>query len=818
MIDDPIVMNVRPPRTPFKLPRLPGFSEHTTKLITVAAAVIICISMVLFVVFTALTNSSSFKKTHHIGTAVPIASPSTGVSQSSAALPGGGTAIGSGGTSSANSPVVSIKATPSSVVIGKFSHLEWSATNNPTSCTASDDWSGSKPANGEVNTQTLTKVQTYLFTLTCKNSQGTGFATVSVGATAQGGTGQIASRPTVTLAANPSALYIGDRSTLIWSTTNNPSSCTASGDWSGIKIGNGSEMSGILSAVKSYTYTLTCANAAGTGYATATVAAANPPADIPNVTISTSAFGSVAPGSSVTINWSVTNNPVSCTASGDWSGTKQASGQQNVGPLNSIKSYEFKLSCINSAGMSGSDSGVVVVVPNPPVVSLTASPAAIYAGSSATLSWSATNSPTSCTASGDWTGTKSASGTQSTGILNTIKTYTYSLTCTNDGGSGYANNIIVKVSAAPPPSPPVVSLSISPLSTTVGSSATLSWSATNSPTSCTASGDWTGTKSASGTQGTGVLSTSKTYSYQLSCNNAGGSNSASTSITVSQGAPTVVKPVVTIAVSPTSIGAGSSSTISWSAANSPASCTATGNWSGNKSASGSTSTGNMSPAGSYVFGLNCSNSAGVGSASATLTVIATPGISISVSPSSVTTGSSATISWNVTNSPSSCSAGGSWSGTKAASGTQSVAPSPAGSYVYSLSCTNAGGTTSNSTTLTATAPATVYCSGQTPCIGRSELATHATSSNCWGYNLTWVIDISSYAPHHKGGTSAGSLATAGSTCNSNIHTFLTGGAAISGYRDSGGNTTHGHSSTTYNNSGGSALGSYFKGYYDSTKP
>lgn len=72
-----------------------------------------------------------------------------------------------------------------------------------------------------------------------------------------------------------------------------------------------------------------------------------------------------------------------------------------------------------------------------PVVTLNANPTSGTVNSvNPTLTWSATNNPTSCTASGDWTGSKSSSGTQAQGVLTSVRAYTYTLTCTNDGGSG----------------------------------------------------------------------------------------------------------------------------------------------------------------------------------------------------------------------------------------------------------------------------------------------------------------------------------------------------------------------------------------------
>jgi hypothetical protein len=75
---------------------------------------------------------------------------------------------------------------------------------------------------------------------------------------------------------------------------------------------------------------------------------------------------------------------------------------------------------------------------------------------------------------------------------------------------------------------------------------------------------------------------------------------------------------------------------------------------------------------------------------------------ISISPTSVTVGSTATLTWVAINATS-CSASGSWSGSQSASGTQSVTPTAAGSNTYTLTCTGAGGSVTNSATLTVSA-------------------------------------------------------------------------------------------------------------------
>lgn len=90
-------------------------------------------------------------------------------------------------------------------------------------------------------------------------------------------------------------------------------------------------------------------------------------------------------------------------------------------------------------------------------------PISIAHNTAATLSWTTTNSPTSCSASGSWSGSKStASGsTASTGNLAGPNSYPYTLTCSNGSGSN-SDTVIVNVAAAP--GVPSCSLSASPSS------------------------------------------------------------------------------------------------------------------------------------------------------------------------------------------------------------------------------------------------------------------------------------------------------------------------------------------------------------------
>jgi hypothetical protein len=67
------------------------------------------------------------------------------------------------------------------------------------------------------------------------------------------------SAPAVTLTANPTSVASGSSATLTWS-SENVSSCTASGDWSGARATSGQQTVGPLTASK--TYTLTCGGVA----------------------------------------------------------------------------------------------------------------------------------------------------------------------------------------------------------------------------------------------------------------------------------------------------------------------------------------------------------------------------------------------------------------------------------------------------------------------------------------------------------------------------------------------------------------------------
>ncbi|MEL6949405.1 MAG: hypothetical protein AAGM16_04670 [Pseudomonadota bacterium] len=163
-------------------------------------------------------------------------------------------------------------------------------------------------------------------------------------------------------------------------------------------------------------------------------------------------------------------------------------------------------------------------------VGISANPTSVQPGGSTTLSWTSENADT-CSASGDWAGNKATSGSET--IDNIDENATYTLTCQSNTLGSSSDSAVVTVSTPPPPPPPpeAPTLSFSSDQNTIesGESVSLSWTADNA-TSCTASGDWSGSKPLNGNETMTNLTSNQ--SFTLNCTGAGGDVSRSVSVTV----------------------------------------------------------------------------------------------------------------------------------------------------------------------------------------------------------------------------------------------------------------------------------------------
>jgi subtilase family protein len=260
----------------------------------------------------------------------------------------------------------------------------------------------------------------------------------------------------------------------------------------------------------------------------------------------------------------------------------------------------------------------------------------------------------------------------------------------------------------------VPTLTLAAASVPLGSSTTLTWS-TIDASSCTASANpATNFTSPAAPATSGTLTVMPAAAgatvYTFTCTGAAGT-SASNSVTLLATSGTVaVAPTLTLAS--TSVAVGKSTTITWSSANAT-SCTASGSWSGTLASSGSQT---ITPAavGTETFTLACSNLGGTSapvsvSLDATAALAKPPAPTLTLGASSIHADTTTSITWSSAGATS-CTASGNananqtgWQGTQAPSATFTITPDVAGTFVYSMFCSNAAGDSpTSSVTLTVT--------------------------------------------------------------------------------------------------------------------
>ena len=111
----------------------------------------------------------------------------------------------------------------------------------------------------------------------------------------------------------------------------------------------------------------------------------------------------------------------------------------------SFLSLTLLISCGGGGGGGSSDPDQTITI-NPIINSFIASSSSITVGNSVDLTWTTINT-ISCSASGDWDGTKSLSGSENL-VLSDIKTYTFTLTCRGeDPQNTTSKSIDVEVSS-----------------------------------------------------------------------------------------------------------------------------------------------------------------------------------------------------------------------------------------------------------------------------------------------------------------------------------------------------------------------------------
>lgn len=124
-------------------------------------------------------------------------------------------------------------------------------------------------------------------------------------------------------------------------------------------------------------------------------------------------------------------------------------------------------------------------VPNP-TVAITALPASLPLGDLVTLTWSSTNSTSSCDVSGEWGGTAPSNGSQ-VATPQAIGTKVYTIRCVNTAGVSAVASASVVVAPKPPgPVARILSLVIAPKEVPTREPVTITWTSENA-TSCSSS-------------------------------------------------------------------------------------------------------------------------------------------------------------------------------------------------------------------------------------------------------------------------------------------------------------------------------------------
>ncbi len=405
--------------------------------------------------------------------------------------------------------------------------INWTSNVAPCSITGGSLSATNLPAIGTVTTTENTPGDVQ-YTVTC----GTGSEVFLTGWSVTFVT------PSVIFTTNGTDRLLGQPLTLSWQSFAN--SCTPSGGapndgWTSTAFPNpGSypSFSPSVSAVGTYTYTLTCSSGPISITKNIVVIVEN---NAPYVTLSISPPSYTLTGTSsdgFTLTWN--SNLSSCTPSatpllGGFIVYQGSNPQGTATVTPGIGSYNFYVTCapydtdvgeVTSAPVTGS-----VLAPMPPTASLAINPTTVTANQDFTVSWSSTNA-VSCTGSGGvntaseaW-GPNAPSGTQ-TFTAPSPGTYTFDLSCGSPDGALPNATAEAAVTVLGSASPPTVDVNINPTDVTVGQSFTVTWSSTNAG-SCSASGGgangsaWSGALATSGsvTQGATAVGT---FTYTVGC-------------------------------------------------------------------------------------------------------------------------------------------------------------------------------------------------------------------------------------------------------------------------------------------------------------
>lgn len=436
-------------------------------------------------------------------------------------------------------PTLSLSASPNPVPLNTAPVLTWTVQGADTCSEDHWYWTGTQSAVDGTHTSAsgsiaphTTPGQTKNYTLTCSNTFGDVTKTVAVGTDA-------ATPPFgVTLSASPTSGVSPLSTTLTWTTSGNPTNCSASAtpanaSWTGSKnVAGGTQT--ISGLTQSTTFDITCSKSGVspvTASASVVVYAGGPQ---PSVVLLANPTTVVSGGSTV-LTWGA-QNVASCQASAtpanaQWTGPKALVGPQTI--TNLTQNTTFRIDCPTGTG--------TVVSANRTVTVTAPTTGTIVVNS---------NVPTTWTISGAG-GPYTTIGNQTSVQYNNVPTGSYTIAPVTPTGYVFdssQSSVLSQVVTAgntttftlnydPEPVGASVNIDADPSSVVSGGSSFLEWSSSGIvPGTCVASGDWGGSQADSGSKySTGALTSNSTYTItcEIPAADFGGKNgSVQDSVTV----------------------------------------------------------------------------------------------------------------------------------------------------------------------------------------------------------------------------------------------------------------------------------------------
>lgn len=342
----------------------------------------------------------------------------------------------------------------------------------------------------------------------------------------------------------------------------------------------------------------------------------------------------------------------------------------------------------------------------PTVISFTATPLSVTAGSRSTLAWEVQDAVTiaiSNATSGEvLVQDAQASGSIMTGLLN--ETTSFVLKATNDGGDTFRN---VTVTISTVGGPQVVSFTATPSTIDAGADAVLAWQTTEA-TEVEVTAGAVSVVSAGAPEGMVTVNPTVTTTYTLTAKGAEGAN-ATGMVTVVVNPADPMPTVRAFTANPNPVNAGGSSTLSWDVAD--AATIVVTDAASTEVYNGADGMGSVtvSPSATTLYTLVATNPQGSAMSTVTVNVNPPQGAQISAftaNPTSILFGQVSTLSWTATNATRvEIAAGGNvLVNSTNLTGTATVSPTATTEYV--LTAFNpAGDATANVTvTVSATAP------------------------------------------------------------------------------------------------------------------